>query len=261
MSLDEVRAYDAELVGRLADVVGGDLVGVYVSGSVALGDYVPGRSDLDRLVVVSRPLRPAVKGRVVAAARHEALPCPARGLELVVYTREAAARATGEAELELNLNTGRAMPFHVTFDAAEEPAHWFVLDRAIVREHGSALVGPPPADVFAPVPRETALHALADSIRWHAGNPVVAGESVVLNALRAWHFAATDGWASKAEAAVWARGRGADPGLVDAALAARMHGRAAPLDPDAAGRLTSDVLALVERAAAQSPAGVRDEQP
>jgi predicted nucleotidyltransferase len=43
MSADEVGAYDAELVARLRAVLGDALVGVYVSGSAALGDYVPGK--------------------------------------------------------------------------------------------------------------------------------------------------------------------------------------------------------------------------
>lgn len=249
MRADEVGAYDAKLLARLRDVLGSLLVGVYASGSVVLGDYVPGKSALDRFVVVERRLADAARADVVAATRHEALPCPARGLELVVYTREAAARPTGEANFDLNLNTGPRMPFHAAYDPADEPGHWFVLDRAIVRERGFALTGPPPADVFAPIPRPVVLAALAASLRWHAESPAVAGENAVLNACRAWCFAADGALVSKAEAAAWARGRVADPSPVDAALAVR-EGRPGPApDADGAARLLAHVLARVAEGA------------
>ena len=240
MSADEVGAYDAELVARLRAVLGHALVGVYVSGSAALGDYVPGKSDLDRFAVVERALDRATKDAVVAATRHEALPCPARGLELVVYTRAAARLARG-VDFELNLNSGRAMPFHATFDPADEPAHWFVLDRAIVGERGWALTGPPPREVFAAVPRAVALAALRESLAWHAENPEEAGENAVLNAARALRFAERGDWVSKAEAAAWARGHVDDPGVIDAALAARERGSTQRLDRAAASRLLEAV--------------------
>lgn len=261
MSLDEVHAYDERLVAALVRVLGAPLVGVYVSGSVALGDYVPGSSDLDRFVVVAAPLARSLKEDVVAAARHEALPCPARGLELVVYSAEAAARGEGGADFELNLNTGARMPFHVAFDPAEEPAHWFVLDRAIVRERGWALVGPPPADVFAPAPRETVVEALAESLRWHVANAEVAGPNLVLNAVRAWRFAATGAWVSKTEAAAWALEHGADPGLVRSALAEREGRAGPPLDGPAAEQLVAEVLTRLAPERERSGNDVVEERP
>ena len=256
-----MREYDDVLVATLGSVLRERLVGVYVSGSVALGDYVPGRSDLDRFVVVSSALPRTVKEDVVASTRHESLPCPARGLELVVYTAEAAGRPPRGADFELNLNSGRGMPFHVSFEPADEPAHWFVLDRAIVRERGWALLGPPPEQVFAPVPRHTALAALAQSLRWHGENAELAGPNLVLNALRAWRFAATGEWVSKADAARWGPGQGADRGLVDAALAGRMSAERPPLDAERSEALLARVLAEVAGSGGRYEVDVPEEHP
>ena len=49
-----VERYDAELLERVRAVLGDGLVAVYASGSWALGDYVQGRSGLDRLVVSAK---------------------------------------------------------------------------------------------------------------------------------------------------------------------------------------------------------------
>ena len=245
---DEIDAYDAELVRRVSAILGDALVGVYVAGSGALGDYVDGRSDLDRIAVAASAPADGAKQALVAALRHEALPCPARGLELVLYARAAVARPERGAGYELNLNTGRAMPFHVSFDPREDPPHWFLLDRAITRERGRALVGPPPAEVFAPLPRAWIVEALLESLRWHGEQLDVAGENAVLNACRSWRFAEEGDWVSKREAAEWARGRGRDPGLIDAALAVR-GGRGLPLDRAAVSAFLDGVAAAIRRSA------------
>src|SRR5262245_66685819 len=84
----DVAAYLAELVDRVRRAAGAGLVGVYAGGSYALGAYAPGRSDLDVAVVVRDAASRALQDELVDTLRHEALPCPARRLQLVVY-REA----------------------------------------------------------------------------------------------------------------------------------------------------------------------------
>src|SRR3954465_7470222 len=104
-----VDAYLAELARRLRDVLGDDLLGVYAGGSYALGAYEPGRSDVDVTAVERGALTPETKQAVVERGRHEALPCPARGLELVVYPLATARAGDDEPGFELNLNTGAHM--------------------------------------------------------------------------------------------------------------------------------------------------------
>src|SRR3954465_456782 len=172
-----VDAYLAELARRLAGVGGGARVGVCAGGSYALGAYEHGRSDVDVTAVARGPLPPAVKRGIVERVRHEALPCPARGLELVVYPLETARGGGGEPGFELNLNTGARMPFRVDEAPGDIEGFWFAIDRAILREHGIPLLGPPPAEVFAPIPRATPLRLLGESVRWHrgeAGQPTAA---------------------------------------------------------------------------------------
>jgi hypothetical protein len=199
---------------------------VYAGGSFAFGGYDPGRSDLDVAAVSRGMLEEAAKHEVGRELRHESLPCPARGLELVVYSDTTAKTATGEPGYELDLNTGPEMPFGLSVDPVEAPGrHWYVIDRAIVREHGLVLHGPPARDLVAPIPRETLLAALADSIRWHETSTDVRGDDTVLNACRAWRYAAEGEWSSKPDAGAWARARADDTGLIADAIAARSDGR------------------------------------
>jgi Domain of unknown function (DUF4111)/Nucleotidyltransferase domain len=191
--------------------------GVVLIGSAALGDYVPGVSDLDVAVVSDGPL--ADPAAVAAPLRHSALPCPARGLELVVYGAEQAAAPTRELEFELDLNTGEHGDRLLT-DLGGEPGHWYLIDLAIGRERGVALAGPPPRELIGEPPRADVLDALLAGLRW-----AIAEEpdspNTVLNACRAARFALEGDWLSKGEAGAWATESSSDPRLVQAALAAR----------------------------------------
>jgi hypothetical protein len=227
--VDQVGAYHRELVSRLRAILGDDLVGVYAGGSFALGDYRHGTSDLDVAVVVRARLDRETKDAVVDALRHESLPCPARGLELVVYSPEPG--------FELNLNTGARMDFRAEVAPGSE-WHWFPIDRAILRQSGVALAGPPAQEVFAEIPRSELLAALAEGARWH-GTAEPAGANTVLNALRTLHFVREGDWVSKSAAAKWALADGIEPELARQALEAQA------VDPTAARRLLDRVEAAV----------------
>jgi hypothetical protein len=239
----EERAYLRDLVERLRTLLEEELVGVYVGGSYALGDYDRSRSDLDVAAVVKSPLAPATKATIADAARHEALPCPARGLELVVYTAAAAASPTTEASFELNLNTGATVPFRADVEPVAGELHWFAIDRSILRSSGIALVGPPAKDVFGSAPASALRPVLAGALRWyrHGGRR----DDAVLNACRSLRFAAEGVWSSKAAAGRWALDAPAgteEPGLVTDALEARATG--AELD---ARRVDAFLARAVER--------------
>jgi hypothetical protein len=218
----EIEAYDRGLVARLRSLLGVRLLAVYATGSTALGDYVPGASDIDRMVVVQSSIGETAKAAIAESLRHENFPCPARGLELVVYNGSVLDTPTPGGAFELNLNTGAHMPFHTAYDPDEEPGHWFVLDRAIAREHGEALYGAAPQDLISPIPREWLLGALLDSFVWHRENEVEEGANAVLAACRAWVFAEQNRWASKREAVEWAMPRMDVPEIAEAAL--ELHG-------------------------------------
>lgn len=221
--MTEERTYLDELAHRIADLTGDELVGVYAGGSFALGDYQPGRSDLDVTAVVESRLSTHEKQALVAATGHEALPCPARGLELVVYRREVVEAPSSEPDFELNLNTGRSMRFRLDLETDTNEQHWFALDRAILAAAGVSLLGPPAQDVFAPIPREVALPLLRLSLQWYLRAEAPADDAV-LNACRALLFAKEGTWASKPAAGAWAAPQVPDASVVADALAARASG-------------------------------------
>ena len=242
----EVGAFGATVVAALRASIGGELVGAYFVGSVALGGYVPGESDIDIVAVSRRALTEAERGRVIEQVLASTDACPTRGLEFTLYRADAATAVSTEADFEVNVNGGPGMAQSVHRVARDEPWFWYVLDRAIAHRSGMAIDGPASAEVFADVPRQVVLAALVDSMRWHREHEKATLYSV-LNACRAWRFAVDDVLGSKLDGARWARTRWDQPALIDAAVDLR-HGRPAPLGGDDVDRL----LAHVERSLSEA---------
>ena len=201
--VERERAYLDELVERVRNVLGASLVGVYAGGSWALGGYEPGRSDLDVAVVIDSRLGDETAEALVASLRHEAFPCPARGLELVVYTLESAASGTTGPGFELNLNTGAGLTPRADREPQPGERHWFAVDRSVLAQHGNALLGPPPAEVFAPVPPESLRPVLAEVLRWYAREAPDSADAV-LNAGRSLCFSREGVWLPKPALRSWA---------------------------------------------------------
>ncbi|MGN9775480.1 nucleotidyltransferase domain-containing protein [Micromonospora sp. H33] len=246
----DVRRYLTALVAAGRDVLGDRLVGAYAAGSVGLDAYQPGRSDVDVALVSADVLDADRKRALVARLRHETLPCPARGLELVVYRREVARSGTAEPGFEVELNTGARMSFRATYDPADRPAadghFWYGLDRSILHQHGHAVLGPPAREVFADLSPTDLRRLLVDALSWWLARPVPPGdgpapgaEDAVLGAARSLVRFRQGGWLSKADAGRRLAGvLREEPGwgdaadLLDRAVAARSGGES-PRGPEA----------------------------
>lgn len=224
---DDVVTFGGVVARILRSTLGDEFVGAYFVGSIALGGYVDGESDIDILAVSRHPVDDQTKQALVEELLLATSDCPARGLEFTLYRLDVVSSLPNEADFEINVNGGPRMPQSVQ-SADEQPAFWYVLDRAIAHRHGLAIVGPPARDAVADVPRTLLLEAMRESMRWHRENEKATLYSV-LNACRAWRFADEDVLGSKLEGAQWARRRWPTPALIDAAVALR-HGRHAHLD-------------------------------
>ncbi|MFE6871237.1 aminoglycoside adenylyltransferase domain-containing protein [Kitasatospora sp. NPDC057692] len=197
----ELRGYLAEVVRRVRAVCGERVVSVLAVGSVALGDYRHGRSDVDVVVVVEPGLPGAALRELAERLSHRRLPCPAAGLELVVYGADAAGRPAGGAGYLLNLNTGPLLAERADLDTTGAAAFWFAVDRSIAHRAGLTLWGAPARRVVAePAPAEL-FAALRAAVREHADGTGHLADNRVLNGCRAVVFCRTGRWPAKRAAA------------------------------------------------------------
>ena len=219
------------------------VAGVILHGSLTLGDYIPGRSDVDVLIVIDDPLTDGQLRALIQAAESERPQAPC-GVDLRVATREAAAAATRAPPMEayIEIVPGRES-MHV--DTRQVGERDLVIEFSICRAHGRALYGAAPADLIGPVPKERVLDVgdvqLAD---WESiGNDPRNAQLTVLTACRIWRFAEEGRHCSKSAAGEWALRR--DPTLqaVRDALHQRRSDPTKPIDWRQVRRLLAVVRA------------------
>lgn len=231
-----VEPYLEAVMQAARGVLGTEFVGAYMAGSLALDAFHPGRSDIDIALVCRDPLSEAVKRELIARLRHRALPCPARGVELVVYTEATAQSGTAEPGFELELNDGPAMAFRQSLRPADRPAadgaFWYGLDRSILHQSDRVLAGPPASEAFAELPPDELRRLLVDSLHWWMAlpgqtddRPAAGAEDSVLGACRALVRHRSGRWLAKVDAGRRLLAAGYRPvEVIEKSIAARSGG-------------------------------------
>ena len=223
----DVNALLAFFLDGLRTILDAALCGMYLSGSLALGDFSPDRSDIDFVVVTATE----VSGDEFAAlqdlhARFNAGALPwATEVEAAYIPRDAIRR----------YDPARACHPHIQRGAEEvllsdQLASDWVLQRDVLREHGVIVAGPPPHTLIDPVSPEAlrgAVIALMDE--WWGAMPADPARLrrrgyqayAVLTMCRMRFTLARGAVVSKPVAARWAQGMVGDRwgGLIERALA------------------------------------------
>ncbi len=205
----EVNALLAHLLNGLRGILGDDLIGLYLYGSLSLGDFDPVSSDVDFLAVT----RAELSGETLAdlAALHARLHASgqpyADKLEGWYFSRAALRRP---AAVEMPQPTiGADWPF-----GPQQPGPVWVIERHIVQEHGLVVWGPSPRELIDPIVPEALRVATRALLRdfwarqlndpdWLRTHDYQA--FAILTMCRALHTLATGRVATKPVAAAWAQ--------------------------------------------------------
>jgi hypothetical protein len=155
----EVASLLDALTAGVREALGDNLVGMYLRGSLAMGDFDPTTSDVDVFTITER--RVSEDEFTALAALHAALarlPNPyGDQLEGTYIERSAAWR----------YEPGQRFPTISRNEPLEWSAHGanWMLERWAVRERGITLLGPDPRTLIAPVSREDLRAAIRDRLR------------------------------------------------------------------------------------------------
>jgi Domain of unknown function (DUF4111) len=147
----EVRPVLALLLASVREALGEQLVGLYLYGSLSSSDFDPASSDIDFLAVTHGAI--AEDDALFEQLRAMHARIAASGLPFAdklegSYIPRAAWRRYDPAHA-WHPTIGHDWPFQIAF----HDANW-VIERAIVRECGAVLHGPPPAMLIDPVSPE-----------------------------------------------------------------------------------------------------------
>ncbi len=148
------------------EVLGPDLIGFYLDGSLALGDFDRATSDVDFIAAIARPLSPPAFAAL--ADMHRQLRDSGRPFAAELegsYIPLPALRRHDPADATF-ANHERGPDEVLKYKAHH--SDW-VIHRTTIRQHGLALFGPPPATLIDPVSPDDVRRATADVLRsWWA---------------------------------------------------------------------------------------------
>ena len=208
-SAEDVPVMLDALLSGMRDILGDNLVGVYLRGSLALGDFDPATSDLDFFTVTERRISEAEFTALAALhARLDRLPNRYAAELEGPYIDRTAARRFQPRQRHPTIGRGEILTWH------EHGSNW-MLERWAVREHGITLLGPDPKTLIDPVSLDeirTAVRLrLPDWVEWanqadDPAQPSSRGHSayVVETMCRALCALATGALPSKPQAVAWA---------------------------------------------------------
>jgi predicted nucleotidyltransferase len=207
-----VRRQVLAFVGGLSEVLGTNLIGIYLHGSLASECFNPRVSDIDLLVVTCRRVGRLKRRLAALALAASSKPCP---IEVTSFSRKDLVPWRYPTPFDFHFSESWRTAYESGSGLrrmgrkGEDPAAHITEARA----RGVALVGGPVKNVLPVVPPGDFLDSVLGDLRWALRklkeNPVMEGRMrvssyLVLNACRVRAFIETGRVLSKAEGASWA---------------------------------------------------------
>ena len=155
-------------VSHSRQILGENLVGVYLHGSAVMGCFNPAKSDLDLIVVIDKPMNNETKLAymdMVVALNADA---PAKGIEMSIVLRDVCKPFVYPTPFELHFSER-----HIKW-YSENPVDYvqkmngndkdLAAHFTVIRARGKCLWGAPVTDVFAQVPATDYMDSLWEDI-------------------------------------------------------------------------------------------------
>jgi predicted nucleotidyltransferase len=160
--MEEAKALLEELTAEIPQALGSRLLGLYLWGSYVLGDFDPQLSDVDLVAALAADIGEDEFAALQAMHNALALRFPAwAGRIEVAYATVAALDRPAEGGEIVRISPGEPL------NRRRSDERW-VVDWYAVRERGVALVGPPAAQLLAPISRQQFVESVrANVASWH----------------------------------------------------------------------------------------------
>jgi hypothetical protein len=190
------------LLNRMRRILGQNLVGLYLYGSLVTGDFDPEISDVDLLAVVSSDIDDAQFERL--RTMHDDLearnPAWKGRVEVQYVSTHALQTCKTESSQIAAISPGE--PFHLKEAGREWLINWY-----IVRERGRALYGMDPKMHIPPITKQEYLQVIREHARmwleWAGPGDQYAQSYAILTMCRALYATQHGEQVSKREAACW----------------------------------------------------------
>jgi streptomycin 3"-adenylyltransferase len=188
-------------------MIGENLIGIYLHGSMAMGCFNPNKSDIDLLVVIDDNLSDMQKMEFMKQVVRLNEEAPAKGLELSIVKREYCNPVVYPTPFELHFS-----PMHLQW-FRDNPQHYvehmkgedkdLVAHFTIIHRYGSVLYGEAIETVFGEVPQKDYMDSIWYDVESAREDIINEPVSVTLNLCRVLAFVKEDLCLSKQQGGEW----------------------------------------------------------
>lgn len=194
------------LLTQMQAILQGKLVGVYLFGSLVMGDFDPDTSDIDLLIATTELINQTEFDALHRMQQALVAQRPEWDNRLELIYLSLHALKTFKTEASTIAITSPGEPFHFIQAGSDWLVNWY-----IVREKGITLYGPPPASIIEPVSFAEFVTVIKDHLTWwrewlNTSDQANRGSQAyaILTMCRALYLMQNREQASKLRAAQWA---------------------------------------------------------
>lgn len=205
--MDEYFDLIDDFVRQNQNILGENLVGIYLHGSAVMGCFNSQKSDLDFIIVIRDPVSNAAKRAYMDMVIELNRRAPAKGIELSIVRENVCSPFVYPTPFELHFSIAHLNWYQTDPDDYVEKMHGTDNDLAahftIIFHRGKALYGKAIRDVFAQVSREIYFDSIWGDIE-NAQEEITENPSyIILNLCRVLAYSKENRILSKLEGGKW----------------------------------------------------------
>ncbi len=203
MEIEEVLK---QIVTEFVSILGTNLVGIYLHGSLAMGCFNFESSDIDFLVIVSDKIDRTQKKKIIASILKMSDIAPEKGLEMSVLLEKELSDFKYPTPFELHYSVVHKESYEndPTYLCGNDIDPDLAAHISVIMERGKCLFGKPIASVFSPIPEEFYISSLLNDLVGVEESIVENPTYYVLNLCRVLQYLQEKEIASKRESGIWA---------------------------------------------------------
>ena len=195
-----------KLLDGIRQTLGAKLVGLYLDGSLVIGDYDPQISDIDLVAAVSSHIDDSEFANLLRFHTEFVTNNPEwdERVEVCYITVDALSKVKSETSSIVNISPGE--PLHRKESSKEWISNWY-----LTREKGVTLFGPSPKSMIEPISKDEFIESIKNHVRswdkWLLNIPKnsFAQSYAILTLCRALYTYKNGEQVSKKQAALWAQ--------------------------------------------------------
>lgn len=191
---------------RFQGILGENLTGIYIHGSIAFGCFNRDKSDIDFIAVVENPLLQKTKLELLGVLEELSGSAPEKGFEMSAVLREYCRNFLYPTPYELHFSNAWRLEKYLknpSFLSGAETDRDLAAHFTIIKSAGLILFGEPIENVFGNIPREHYLDSICLDIKNAEEDVLNNPISVILNLCRVYAYIKDGTALSKEQGGKW----------------------------------------------------------